>query len=164
MSKIRDMYREYEVDGCTDNGKCGVSLPESFFTLCGEAIRDHVRGSGSGKTKKMCDCIILDAAEDRVTLAELKSGEPKAAMVRHAKYQFTEGMVVLREMLLQAGKTEVNLQFVLFTKQFRDSSALAELRKPLKYFEEKLRVIKTNCCSPLPNSYTVIKLSELPSI
>lgn len=164
MPKIRDIYQKHETDGCIDDGKCGARLPESFFSLCGEAVRDHMRGSSSGETKKMCDCIILDTDENKATLAELKSGEPKAAMVRHAKCQLTEGMVVLGEMMLQADKPEVKLQLVLFSKVFRNDSAIAELRKPLEYPGKKIRVIRADCCSALPNSYVDIKQSDLPYV
>ena len=164
MLKILDMYSKYETDGCTDDGKCGACIPESFYSLCGEAVRDHMRESGNGKMEKMCDCIILDGDEKRVTLAELKSGEPKASVVRHAKYQLTEGMVVLGEMLLQANRTETNLQLVLFSKQFRNHSATVELETPIEITGTKMRVIRADCHSPLPESYVDVKQSALPRI
>ena len=122
MRKIRDIFQEYEMDGCNDDGKCSAKIPESFFSLCGEEIRDALRASSSGKQKEMCDCIILDSMENRITLAELKSGKPKANMVKHAKNQLKEGMVVLAEMLSQAGKLEIDLQLVLFSKKFTNRS------------------------------------------
>lgn len=164
MPKIRDLYSEYETDGCTDDGKCGARLPGSFFSLCGEAVRNFMRGSGTGDTKKMCDCIILDAGENKVTLAELKSGEPKPAMVRHAKHQLKEGMVVLGEMLSQADRTETKLQLVLFSRQFRNYSAVQELKIPLDIAGATMRVYRADCHSSLPDAYTDIKQSELPRV
>ena len=163
MPRIRDIYRVYEMD-CRDDGKCSARLPESFFSLCGEAVRDRVWGSRSGKTRKMCDCIILDADENKVTLAELKSGEPKAAMVRKAKYQLTEGMVVLGKMMLQANKPNVKLQLVLFSKQFRDYSATVEQKIPIKVAGMEMEMHRMDCHSSLPDSYTDIKQSELPRV
>ena len=164
MPKIRDMYRKYETDGCTDDGKCGARLPKSFFSLCGEAVRNFMRGSGTGDTKKMCDCIILDAGENKVTVAELKSGEPKPAMVRHARHQLKEGMVVLGEMLSQADRTETKLQLVLFSRQFRNYSAGRELKMPIDVAGATMRVYRADCHSPLPDAYTDIKQSDLPRV
>lgn len=164
MPKIRDIYNEYETDGCIDDGKCGARLPESFFSLCGEAVRDHMRRSSSGETKKMCDCIILDADENKITLAELKSGEPKAAMVKQAKHQLTEGMVVLGEMLSQTNRTETKLQLVLFSKQFRDYSATVARKIPIKIAGIEMKMHRVDCHSSLPDSYVDIKQSDLPHI
>ena len=164
MRKIRDAFQEYETDGCRDDGKCDVKLPESFFSLCGEEIRDALRISSDGQQSEMCDCIIMDTSESRITLAELKSGKPKAKMVRHAKNQLREGMVILSEMLLQVDKPEVNLQLILFSKRFKDSSALAELRRPIEYSGQKMRITRADCCSNLPNSYVSVRQSDLPSV
>lgn len=164
MQKIRDIYQKYEADGCIDDGKCGACIPESFFSLCGEAVRDHMRGSGSGKTRKMCDCIILDADEDKITLAELKSGEPKAAVAKKARRQLTEGMVVLGEMLAQTSRTETKLQLVLFSKQFQNYSATAELKIPIEIAGIKIKMIRTDCHSSLPDSYVDVKQSALPRV
>ena len=164
MPKIRGMYSEFETDGCTDDGKCRACIPESFFSLCGEAVRDHMRGSSSGETKKMCDCIILDAGESKITLAELKSGKPKAAMVRHAKYQLAEGMAILGEILSQASRTETKLQLVLFSRQFRNHSATEELKIPIDVAGVKMRMLRADCHSSLPDSYVDIKQSDLPRV
>ena len=164
MKKIRDIFQKYEMDACSDNGKCSAKIPESFFSLCGEEVRDFLRASGSGKQKKMCDCVILDPAEIKATLAELKSGEPKAKMVKDAKSQLKEGMVVLAEMLSQTGKLEIDLQLVLFSQKFRDNSALVELYKPIEHAEQGMRIIRTDCCSDLPDSYVSVRRSDLPSV
>lgn len=111
----------------------------------------------------MCDCIILDPTESRVTLAELKSGKPNAGMVKHAKSQLKVGMVVLAEMLSQTGKSEIYLQLVLFSKKFRDSSALVELHKPIEHTRQ-MRVTRADCFSNLPDSYVNVRQSDLPGI
>ena len=152
------------MDGCNDDGKCSAKLPESFFSLCGEEVRDALRASSSGKQREMCDCIILDSAENRITLAELKSGEPKARMVKHAKNQLKEGMVVLAEMLSQAGKLEIDLQLVLFSKRFTNRSAVVELQKLIEYSGLKTRVTRADCCAHLPDSYVRVRQSELPGV
>lgn len=164
MRKIRDIFQKYEMDGCNDNGKCSAKLPESFFSLCGEEVRDSLRASGSGKQKKMCDCVILDPTEIKATLAELKSGKPKAKMVKDAKSQLKEGMVVLAEMLLQTGKLGIDLQLVLFSRKFRDNSALVELHKPIEHAGQQMRINRTDCCSDLPDSYVSVRRSDLPSV
>ena len=163
MRKIRNIYRTYETDGCSDDGKCSAKLPESFFSLCGEELRDEMMSSSSGKQRKMCDCIILDPTESRVTLAELKSGKPNAGMVKHAKSQLKVGMVVLAEVLSQTGKSEIYLQLVLFSKKFRDSSALVELHKPIEHTRQ-MRVTRADCFSNLPDSYVNVRQSDLPGI
>ncbi|MCE2508405.1 MAG: hypothetical protein J4G04_03770 [Nitrosopumilaceae archaeon] len=152
------------MDGCNDDGKCSAKIPESFFSLCGEEIRDALRASSSGKQKEMCDCIILDSIENRITLAELKSGKPKANMVKHAKNQLKEGMVVLAEMLSQAGKLEIDLQLVLFSKKFTNRSAVMELQKPIEYSGLKTRITRADCCAYLPDSYVRVRQSKLPSV
>lgn len=164
MRKIRDIFQKYEMDGCSDGGECSAKLPESFFSLCGEEIRDALRASSSGKQREMCDCIILNSMEDRITLAELKSGKPKTKMVRHAKNQLKEGMIVLAEMLSQVGKLEIELQLVLFSKRFTNRSAVVELQKPIEYSGLKTRVTRADCCTHLPDSYVKVRRSELPGV
>ena len=164
MKKIRDIFQKCEIDGCSDDGKCSAKIPESFFSLCGEEVRDALRGSSSGKQREMCDCVILDPTESRMTLAELKSGEPKSKMARHAKNQLREGMVILGEMLSQAGKLEADLQLVLFSRRFTNRSAMEELQKPIEYSGRKMRIIRTDCCSDLPDSYVSVSRNDLPSV
>lgn len=112
----------------------------------------------------MCDCIILNSMENRITLAELKSGEPKSKMARHAKNQLRGGMVVLSEMLSQAGKPETGLQLVLFSKRFTNMSAMEELQKPIEYSGQKMRIIRADCCSDLPDLYVSVSQNDLPSV
>ena len=158
MRMIRDTYEACVSDHCEEN-KCGIVLPESFFVLCGERVRDELMSGG--RQRKMCDCIIVDEAESMVTLAELKSGKPNAGMVKHAKSQLRTGLIILAELMRQTGTEQIRMQIMLLTKQIRDDSVLAELRKPVVDSWSKTRVIRTDCGATLPNFYTNVSVSDM---
>lgn len=156
---IRDRHDAHVSDMCEDNNKCNVILPESFFSLCGEDVRDML--ISGRKRKKMCDCIIVDSQESRITLAELKSGKPNAGMVKHAKSQLKNGLTILAEILQQANIPQIKMQLILLSKRPRNDSVLASLKKPVINSWPKTRVIRVDCGTALPDSYTDVSVSDI---
>ena len=155
---IRDTYSVCMSDHCMEN-ECGIVLPESFFVLCGECVRDEL--TSGDKLRKMCDCIIVDKPEGRVTLAELKSGKPNAKMLRRAKSQLRASLTILAVLMQQIGTEQTRMQLVLFTKRIRDGSVLAELKKPVVDSWMKTRVIRIDCGDPLPDSYVDVSMPDM---
>ena len=111
---------------------------------------------------EMCDCIILDPQEEKVSLVDLKSGTPthEFKLLRKAKRQLANGLCMLLEILRRLNKPWVRMQAVLSSKtQFRSIAMQQEFRKPLKGPVD-IRIIRVDCGSELPNEYVTVPLEN----
>ena len=63
---------------CSETGgggvNCKINLPTTYLVLCAETVRDKI--GGIYEKTEMCDCIIFDSQEEKISLVELKSGTP----------------------------------------------------------------------------------------
>ena len=120
-------------------------------------LRDRVYNSVD--QHQMCDCLITNPTENKITLAELKhtkkqSGQINKRLVDEAREQFCGGLLVLHKVLVKTQKSEVDLQIVLFTKsKITDSSELKRLRKPLNHHTKNISILSRECGCDLPSAY-----------
>ena len=160
---MRDTYSEFASDNCAwtgDSGhECAVVLPPSFSVLCAEGVRDKVYPPGS--RPRMCDCIILDSMEEKISLVELKSGIRKYRNLKFFKdgrHQLCEGLRMIVKILQNMEKLQVHLQIVLFSNtEFKHPSTQKEFMKHLEH-PLKIRPIMVPCGSELPDSYESVNV------
>ena len=156
--KIQNIYSEFVSDGCSEKGSggadCGIELTPSFSVICAERAGNEI--GGIYKNKETCDCIILDPAEEKISLVELKSGTPnirKIRLLRKAKRQLMGGLEILHEMLRDVEKPQVKLQVILASNErFRSIAAQKEFHKRLEH-PINIKLIRIDCGSSLPNRY-----------
>ena len=167
---LRDVYSNIKSNHCRD-GKCYVKLQKSFTVYCGEKLRDRIMGN-SATPVKMCDCIIVDSSEDRMSAVELKfrrgskgifEGKRKAGHIDDVREQFAGGLIVLRQILERISRQHARVQMVLYTRNsIGDRSELKKLRKPLYNVTGKLRIANVSCGADLPNWYVRVPVRDLP--
>lgn len=166
--KIRDTYSEFVSDNCSETGDggkhCSVVLPSlSFYVVCAESVRDKMYGTAC--PIKMCDCMILDHSEDKISLVELKSGMSRSRSLKffkNCKHQLNGGLCMLVEILQSVGKLQVDLQAVLFSNiEFRDPSVQREFMKPFKHI--KIRPVRVQCGCKLPDNYEHVTIPIIDS-
>lgn len=158
--KIMSDYAEARSPKCKEH-RCSVVMPESFTSYCGEMVRDIIHGTHEQSGQKMCDCIIADPDEDKISLIELKyhTGRNKFDDVEHIRGQFEGGLNVLREVMKRARKPHICLEMVLCTNgRIAYPSEQRELGKPLPGFGGNIRRI--GCCEKLPGQYQTMSVQR----
>ena len=147
---------------CSETGgsgvNCKINLPTTYLVLCAETVRDKI--GGIYEKTEMCDCIIFDSQEEKISLVELKSGTPtrEFKLLYKAKRQLANGLSMLLEILLDLNKPWVRIQAVLSSMaQFRSVAMQQEFRKPLSG-QANIRLIRVGCGSDLPNQYTTVHI------
>ena len=168
-STIKGAYADARQDGCSEEG-CSVTLGETFVSYCGESLRNKIMDNQT-PTKKMCDCIITNFEEDKISLVELKyregskkafKGQRKAGRVEDVRGQFEGGLAILCAMLERIKKTNACVQFVLYTKTKIDHYAeQKKLRKPLSSATPNLMITTAVCGDQLPNNYIPVSVQEM---
>ena len=162
-ARLQDAYSECVSDECSETGDaglaCGIALPSQFVPICAECMRDTLGGIHKGK--EMCDCIIVDQSEKKISLVELKSSTSKKHTIRvlnKAKRQLAGGLEMLVEILRDMGKSDIMLQAVLAKNvQFRSTSAQKAFQRNIKR-PIHTKIVLTDCNSPLPSKYHHVKI------
>lgn len=107
----------------------------------------------------MCDCIIVDPNEVKISLAGLKHhrGRRRYDNVEHIRRQFEGSLDALRKIMACMQIKDVCLQLVLFTNgKFAYPSEQRKFVKPLTGFDGTIR--RCACGDTLPNSYHKMSL------
>lgn len=101
---IQSIYSEFVSEECAEKGSggadCSIELPPLFSVICAKGVSNKIGGIYEGK--EICDCIILDPAEEKISLVELKSGTPNTRKIRlllKAKRQLIGGLDILLKIL-----------------------------------------------------------------
>ena len=109
----------------------------------------------------MCDCIVFDPGEEKLSLVELKSGTPrrgKLKLLNKARSQLASGLCMLLEILRDMDKPEIKIQAVLSSNEpFRSVVMQQEFQKPLKG-QVRIKLIRIDCGSDLPDLYVTVKI------
>lgn len=155
---IQGIYSEFISDRCAEKGSggadCSIEVPLSFSVICAKGVRNKI--GETYKDKEICDCIILDPTEEKISLVELKSGTPnirKTRLLRKAKRQLIGGLDILFKILHDIEKPRVKLQVILASnEQFRSAAAQKEFQKGLMY-PINIKMRRVDCGSDLPNRY-----------
>lgn len=155
-TRLQDAYSEFVFGKCTDtdhNGpNCGIVIPSSFVSIRAECVRNRL--DGTHKKSKMCDCIIVDPAEEKISLVELKSGTTyRKKVLRKAKCQLIGGLEMLVQILRDMGRSSVKLQAVIATNmRHRSVAEQIQFQKWLKGpVRARLVIVRCNC--DLPDIY-----------
>ena len=159
---IQSIYSEFMSSRCAEKGSggadCSIELPPLFSAICAKSVGNKM--GGIYKDKEICDCIILDPKEEKISLVELKSGTPNIRKIRlllKAKRQLTGGLDILLKILHDIEKPQVKLQVILASnEQFRSIAAQREFYKRLEH-PINIRMIRVDCGSSLPNKYTILQ-------
>lgn len=169
MTTIKDIYSYAGMDKCAEK-KCRAGLENSFNVYCGEMLRNNIMEKGK-PTMRMCDCIITDSLEEKISLVELKAkrghkkileGRGKAGDINHTRGQLNGGLIVLRRMLERIAKSEVRVQLVLYTKaKISDRSEQQKLRCPLDNGPRKLGISLAICGEKIPADHVFVRVQDL---
>lgn len=157
---LADTYGDLQSNKCREH-RCAVQL-NYFVSYCGESMRDRVLGN-SDLQIEMCDCIVTNNKETKISLVELKDRRSKTIkinynLVNKTRDQFCGGLDVLRKAYKEIGKSEAYLQLVLFTKLNLERSELKRLRRPLPGLPHKITIINRACGCDLPDQYLRLQL------
>ena len=110
----------------------------------------------------MCDYIVFDPKEEKLSLVELKSGTPKRGkfkLLRKAKSQLGSGLCMLLETLRDMEKSRIKIQAVLSSNEpFRSIVMQQEFYKPLKG-PVRIKLIRVACGSDLPDLYVTVQIT-----
>lgn len=155
-------YGDLQSRKCREH-RCTVQL-NRLVSYCGESIRNKVFGN-TGLQIEMCDCIIANNTETKISLVELKDRTSDTTKISYrlvdkARSQFCGGLTVLREILKEVEKSEICLQLVLFTKVTLNRSERERLREPLPGVSNKITIVNRMCGCNLPDSYQRISVSN----
>lgn len=130
------------------------------MALCAEAVRDKIGGIYEGA--EMCDCIVFDSDEKKLSLVELKSGmhkRGKLKLLRKARNQLASGLCMLLKILRDMDKPEIKIQAVLSSNEpFRSVVMLKEFQQPLKG-PVRIKLKRVDCGSDLPELYVTVKVT-----
>ena len=161
MNTIRDLYCESLQKACAEKG-CKVIVDKGFNIYCAEILNEML----NHQAQKMCDCIITNSTEDKISIVELKfrdgksgimKGRGLAGRIEDVKAQLVNGLKILFEMLEKVQKKNVKVQLVLYTKKIiKDRSELIQLRKPPDNRFTKLTIQNISCGDILPDKYVSI--------
>ena len=80
--KFADIYPDIHPAPCSEHG-CNVKIPLGFVSYCVEVLRDKVYPT-STTPMEICDCIVVDRPNNKISLIELKSS------VKHIDSTFVE--------------------------------------------------------------------------
>ncbi len=152
-------YADLRSRKCNERG-CNVLIPRSFSSYCGEDIRDRLYGSQDSQPISICDCIITDSGESKISLVELKhhKGKQKLDDVKHIRKQFEGGLIALSDIMKGQQNSNIGLQLILFTNgKFAHPSEQRVFRQPLSRF--KGTICKSACCKALPKKYQTVHFS-----
>lgn len=152
-------YADLRSRKCHERG-CNVLIPRSFSSYCGEDIRDRLYGSQDSQPISICDCIITDSGESKISLVELKhhKGKQKLDDAKHIRKQFEGGLIALSDIMKGQQNSNIDLQLILFTNgKFAYSSEQRAFVKPLSRF--KGTICKSACCKALPKKYQTFHFS-----
>lgn len=152
-------YADLRSRKCNERG-CNVLIPRSFSSYCGEDIRDRLYGSQDSQPISICDCIITDSGESKISLVELKhhKGKQKLDDVKHIRKQFEGGLIALSDIMKGQQNSNIGLQLILFTNgKFAHPSEQRVFRQPLPRF--KGTICKSACCKALPKKYQTVHFS-----
>lgn len=109
----------------------------------------------------MCDCIVFDPEEEKLSLVELKSGmhrRGKLKLLRKAESQLASGLCMMLKILRDMDKQEIKIQAVLSSnKPFRSVSMQQKFYKPLKG-PVRIKVKRIDCGSNLPDLYVTVQI------
>lgn len=108
--KLKDVFPDIQSIRCRESG-CTVNLKSSgssqeLFSYSAQDLANMVGLQESGQ--KICDCIIFNKNEDKITLVELKyrrgkrgifRGTEKAGRINDVIKQFEDSLYVLYEIL-----------------------------------------------------------------
>ena len=163
---IRNNYLEFMSGECAEKGSggmnCSIEPPLSFSVICAEGVRNKI--GGIYKEKEICDCIIFDPLEEKISLVELKSGTPKIRKIKlllKARRQLIGGLNVLLKILHDIEKPQIKLQAILASnEEFRSIAAQKKFQKRLVDSID-IKMIRVACGSRLPNNYVNIKVPIL---
>ena len=160
-----ETYGDLQSRKCREHD-CAVQFSR-FVSHCGEPMRNKIFGN-TGFQIEMCDCIITNHNETKISLVELKdrtSATTKISyrLVDRARNQFCGGLTVLYEVLKVMGKSEICLQLVLFTKIPLNRSERKRLRKPLPGLSGGITIVDRMCGCTLPDSYRRTSVGSLRS-
>lgn len=162
---IQNTYSELLSHLCAEIGdsgnECSIKLPPLFLSVCAKDMKGDKKGH---PTDEICDCIIFDPTEERISIVELKSGMPhrrKTKEVRKAKRQLEAGLYMLLDILRDLGRARAKIQLILSCNEslFDNVPAQKNFYKPL---ELPLKIIpkRVDCGSNLLNEYTVIEIEK----
>lgn len=169
MVTIKDIYSYAKINKC-GNKKCHVHPENSLIVYCGEMLRDQIMEKGK-PTIKMCDCIITDPREEKISVVELKNrrgfkgaleGKGKAGHVGPVRGQFRGGLIVLRKILDRISKSRIHVQLVLYTKtQIQDRSEKKRLRRPLSNGPPNLGITMAICGEKIPADHVAVCVQDI---
>lgn len=159
---LADVYYSIQSRRCREHN-CSVQL-NHLVSYCAKSMRDRVF-PGDGAQTPVCDCIVTDSAEARISLVELKDSTSTTTkinyrLVNEVRGQFCGGLAVLRKVLKQAEKREISLQLVLFTKLSLNRSEKLRLRRPLPGVPDTMTIVDRPCGCILPTEHQRLKIWE----
>lgn len=155
MTILADVYAREARDRCREHG-CSVVLPKSVAIYCGEGVRDKTYGTSQPEKTPVCDCIVVDPAEKKISLIELKrhAGKKKWDRPEHIRDQFRGSVKLLFDILDLTRQSDIRLQLVLCTNgKFRNASEHLAFSRPLEGSAPRLRIVRQKCGCPLPDSH-----------
>lgn len=110
MNTIRDLYCKSLQKACAEKG-CKAIVGRGFNIYCAEMLNEVL----NHQVQKMCDCIITNSTEDRISIVELKfrdgkdgimKGRGLAGRIEDVKAQLVNGLKILLEILEKVQKKE----------------------------------------------------------
>ena len=169
MATIEDTCSYAKINKCTENN-CHVRLEDSFAVYCAKTLRDHIMEKGK-PTIKICDCVITDSHEEKISVVELKNrrgfrkileGKGKAGHIDPVRRQFKGGLIVLRRMLERIGKPRAHIQLVLYAKtEIQDRSEKKRLRRHLSNGPSNLGITMAICGEKIPADYVAVHVRDI---
>ena len=160
---LQDAYLKYVTEECAETGdggtKCSITMPSAFVCLCAECIRNRLYGTH--KKGKMCDYIIVDPTEEKISLVELKSGTAyKKKTLRNAKRQLMGGLEMVVKILRDMGRSSVKIQAVIATNLPHRSMAMQKQFQKWLKGSVRARLIIVGCNCDLPNIYRTASIPK----
>ena len=169
MHTVKDVYSYARMDKCAEGG-CRVVLENSLSVYCGEILRNRIMDKGK-PPMKMCDCIVIDSREEKISIIELKArrgkkkaleGLGKAGDIDCVRGQFRGGLIVLRRMLERITKPKVHVQLVLYTKaKIPNRSEQKRLHHSLANGPHNLGISLAVCGDQLPDNNVAVCVEDL---
>ncbi len=162
-TRLQDAYSECVSDECTDVGhngsNCGIITPSSFVSIRAECMRNRLDGTHT--ISQMCDCIIVDPLEEKISLVEIKSGTTyKKKTLRNAKRQLLSGLEMVVKILRDMGRSSVKLQAVIATNLPHRSMAMQKQFQKWLKGSVRARLVIVGCNCDLPNIYRTTSIPK----
>ena len=170
--KLKDVFPSIQSTRCRESG-CTINLKSSdanqkFLSYSAKDLADIVGSQKSGQ--KICDCIIFNQNEDKITLVELKSrhgkkgifkGMGKAGRIEDVIKQFEDSLYVLYKILHKLERPHIRIQAALFTKALILNYAEKEKLRGSLCGISAFSIQNMKCGDTIPRRYLHISVNDL---